>query len=359
MKLVPIGGPAMVEGVVSKQASSRDNAIKAFLGNQAQSQQTPVPNPTQISPEDALAIQATTSKPAEQKPNAEETPRAATPASVTPSEATKPQEAEQTLSPRYAQLARQERALRARDAQIKAEKAALQAEKDALAAERAKLTEQWVPKDRLTRETLQVLQEQGIDYNTLTQQVLSSETPDPRDSRIASLEAKLSEALEKIEGTNQRIEEGQQASYTQAVAMIRQEASSLVKSDPAFETIKATNSVNEVVDLIQKTFEEGLDEDHPKGTLLTVEEACQLVEEELTDMYTKVARIDKIQKRLAPKAPAANPPSQVQGQQSQGPKPSLTNAMTGAPKKEYDARQRARFAAQYGENWREKVGSQT
>ncbi len=127
----------------------------------------------------------------------------------------------------------------------------------------------------------------------------------------------------------------------------------MVNSDPQFETIKATESVQDVVELIESTFHEGLDDDHPKGTVLTVEEAAQIVEDYLADEAEKLARLSKIQKRLAPKE--QTPPKQDSSVQPQR-QPTLTNGMTGAPKREYSQRQRAMFAAQHGANWREKVG---
>ena len=369
-KIEPVQGPAPVEGFLqNRQKSSKDRAVEAFMNptgaKPVEAPQAPTLAPNMappmpqgpVSPEDLATIKALQNKPNEQN-TITEAPAAATPP-ASASEATNKQEVEQSLSPRYAQLARQEKALRARHAAIQAEKAEMQKAREALEAERASMQGKFVPIERLKRETLAVLQEQGVDYNDLTQQVLSS--PDPeiakRDAHIAKLESRLEEIMQKVEGTQKSIEEGQQQSYNQAIAQIRQEASRLVKVDPAFETIKATNAVGEVVDLIQKTFEEGLDEEYPKGTLLSVEEACQLVEEELTEQYTKVARLEKIRKRLeASNKPSTPSQPQSTTQQSQ-PKPTLTNSMTGAPKKEYTAKQRAVFAAQYGSNWQEKVGT--
>lgn len=360
MKIVPLTAPANVEGALqSRQQTPKERAVAAFMnpGATNQAQATPVANPTAVSPEDALAIRAATANPTEQNSNAEGTAAEVTPPADATSDATQTKEVEQSLSPRYAQLARQEKALRQRDAAIKAERAELQKLKDDLLLEKATYASQYVPKDRLTRETLQVLQEQGIDYSALTQQALSSADPElsRRDAEINGLKAVIEELKKDVQGTKDSFKQNQEQSYTQAVAMIRQEAVSLVKNDPTFETIKATNSVSEVVDLIQKTFEEGLDEDHPKGTLMSVEEAAQIVEEHLVEQYAKVAKLEKIQKRNAPKV---EPPKQVQEQKPQGSKPTLTNTMTGTAKKEYSSRQRAMFAAQYGRDWESKVSGQ-
>ncbi len=275
------------------------------------------------------------------------------------SEATKTDEGtEQPLNPRFAQLARQEKALRARDAQIKAKEADFDKRvAEAVKAKEAELQGKYVPKDRLTKETLQVLQEAGIDYDTLTQQALG-EPADPRDVRIASLEEKLEQALEKISGIDKTYQDDKNQSYQQAKTQIKNNVTQLVSKDPNYEMITATDSIGDVVELIETTFHEGLDEDHPAGTLLTVEEAAQIVEDYLVAEGEKLARLKKIQNRLAPPVQDKKdlaPPKQDSSVQPQR-QPTLTNGMTGAAKKEYSARQRALFAAQHGSNWREKIG---
>ena len=371
--ITPKDAPAKVEGALNgsseRPKTARERAIEAVMGQSAQTpaeapRVTPAidpaaaaasnhPGDNQLSPEAFAAIRAKASQEqANQTPSSEASP--ATPP-VPASEATKTDEGTE-LSPRYAQLARQEKAIRARAQALKAEQAAVDKAKADLAAREAELTTKYVPKERLSRETLAVLAELGVDYNTLTSQALG-EPQDPRDAAIAELKAELAEVKGKMEQTQKSFQDDKTQSYEQAKAQIKYNVAQLVSKDPNFETIKATDSISDVVDLIEQTFQEGLDEDHPKGTLLTVEEASQIVEDYLVVEAEKLARLSKIQKRLAPKEPTPPAPSTKQdsSQQSQRP-PSLTNTMTGAPRKEYTARQRAMFAAQHGANWQEKIG---
>lgn len=369
--IVQKDSPDKVEGQLNKK-SPRDKALEAFMGKQGAQAAPEVP--AQAPAVDPAAQAASNSPAASGQISAEafnairqqhkaeidnESPQTANTESqapgtpqVSPPEATKPTEGEQPLSPRYAQLARQEKALRAQRQAFAAEKAEIQKQKDALAARETELQNQYVSKERLRKDALTVLQESGIDYNTLSEQALNS--PDPKDQVIEALKAEIADIRGSVEKTNKSIEDGNTQSYNQAKSMIRQDISRLVSKDPNFEMIKATESVDDVVELIEKTFQEGLDENFPKGTLLSVEEASQMVEDYLSEEGERLARLSKIQKRLLPKQDS--PPTKSPQTQQHQPKPTLTNGMTGAPKKEYTQRQRAVFAAQYGPNWQEKVG---
>lgn len=364
-------GPAKVDGVMNRK-SARDSAVEAFMGAKGVDQSPPAVvhvdpaaqaasnTPTasgQLSPEAFTAIQAQHRAAAEsQAPqtSTSEGQTSATPPGHPTSEATQQKVDEQPLSPRFAQLARQEKALRARDVQLKAEKLELQKAKEALATREAEMTNKYIPKDRLSKETLAVLAENGIDYDSLTQQALA-DPADPREIHIAKLEARLAAIEGRQDQSDKSFQDNQTQSYNQAKETIHRDVSRLVKTDPNFETIAAAEAVDDVVELIEKTYYEGLDEERPKGTLLTNEEAATIVEDYLMVEAEKFARLKKIQDRLKATAETSTPTKQPSGQQPQ-PKPTLTNTMTGAPKKEYSARQRAMFAAQYGSNWQEKVG---
>lgn len=376
--ITPKDAPAKVEGVLNgTQKSPRDRAIQALMGTPpAQEAPRSAPNVDpaagaaanshlgdgQLSPEAFSAIQQKARSAQENSSQNQNPPNEA--ASGTPpktaSEATDPNEGstEQPLNPRFAQLARQEKVLRARVDQLKAREADFDKRvSDAIKAKEAELQGKYVPKDRLTRETLAVLNENGVDYDALTQQALG-EPADPRDVAISELRAELAAIKEAQAQDREALQNDKTQSYAQAKNEIRNNVTKLVSKDPSYEMIQATDSINDVVELIESTFHEGLDDDHPKGTLLTVEEASQIVEDYLMTEGERISRLQKIQKRLAPKEPekqGQNPPKQESSVQPQRP-PTLTNNLTGAPRKEYTQRQRAVFAATYGPNWQEKVG---
>ncbi len=364
--VTPKDTPAKVEGSLNgtpeRPKSARDRAIEAMNSrppvhiDPAAAAASNTPNTSgQLSTEAFAAIQAQQKAAADNQTPTNETTTATPPKPA--SEAKTEEGTEQTLSPRYAQLARQEKVIRAKAAQLKADQAAIDKAKEALTAREAEISEKYVPKERLSRETLAVLEELGVDYNSLTQQALG-EPEDPRDAKIAALEAKLEAVVGKIEESSKAYQDDKTQSYEQAKSQIKLSVTKLVASNPEFETIKATDSVQDVVDLIESTFHEGLDDDRPKGTVLTVEEASQIVEDYLCEEAEKLARLSKIQKRLQPKEELKKDPASTKQDSSVQPQrqPTLTNGMTGSPKQEYTQRQRAVFAAQHGANWQEKVG---
>lgn len=315
MNIKPMAAPsAPTQG---PQADRRAAAIAAF--NTAG--QAPVQNPTQVSPEELSAIhqpQMDTSTPAEETeaPKLEE------------------KQPDPALSRRFAQLARQEKALRAQAQQqaqdLKAKEEALAAREAALASKDSEYSQKYVSKDRFKADPLAALTEAGFTYEELTERIMNQQPADPRveaamarsEARIAQLEAKLEEAQK-----NQVSE--QQAQYNQAINQIKAEANKLVFTDPNFETVKATNSVKDVVELIERTYKED-------NTLLSVEEAAQMVEDYLIDEAMKVTKISKIQKRLQEQASQALAAKAAQTPASDPKQPqpmkTLTNAASSSRK---------------------------
>ncbi len=303
--------------------------------NQSAAQEAPpVQNPTQVAPEEMSAISGQSDIDEPKAPDESET-KVETPAKV-------PED--QQLSAQYAQLARKEKAIRAQAMQIKQQTEAMSAREAAVKAKEAELqgNPNYIPKERLTADTMRVLEEAGINYEQITQMALDAPSHEARQQAqvIAKLEAKLAELEGKQNSTQKNYEEQQQNQYKQAVAQIRTEAKQIVSNNPDFETIKETNSVDDVVELITKTFEKD-------GVLLTVEEAAQAVEEHLYEEAFKLTRLSKIQKRLAEKA-GATAPSTASGKPAESPgKPptqmkTLTNSV--ASSRPLSAKERAILA---------------
>lgn len=149
------------------------------------------------------------------------------------------------------------------------------------------------------------------------------------------MEAEIKAAREEAKALRDAQEQGQQQSYKQAVAQIRAEAGKLVFTDPAYEMIKATNSVGDVVELIEETFK-------ADGQLLSVEEACQAVEDHLLEEAMKLTKVKKLQQRLA--APAAPQKQVTKNEQPQPTSKTLTNTMSA--QRPMSARERAIAAMQ-------------
>jgi len=211
------------------------------------------------------------------------------------------------LSSQYAQLARKEKAIRAQAMQVKAQNDALAAREASIKAKEAELSgDSYIPKAKLTADTMRVLQEAGISYEQITQMALNAPSQEEQqyESKISALEAKILALEEGQTKVTKNIEDSQQNAYKQAVSQIRADAKQLVYTSEEFETIKETNSVNEVVDLITQTFEKGMGDEYPKGTLLTVEQAAQMVEDHLYEEAFKLTKLKKIQKRMSENAVA-------------------------------------------------------
>lgn len=330
----------------------------------SQPTQSPVLNQNSVSPEELSAISPNIQVPEAQTGTSEEVQQV----TETPQEAAKPAETEPATTPlsaQFAQLARKEKALRAQVNQFKAEQAAFKQAQDAQKAFQAPQTPSFDPSryvalDDIQKDPFGALNKAGLSYEQLVEQQLNQPSPEQRqlNQTVSELRAEIKALKDGQDKTTKQFEQQSQDSYTQALNQIRTEAKNLVNSDPdTFETIKATGSIKDVVDLIEDTWKNGLDEAHPKGTLLTVEEAAKMVEDHLSEEAYKLSQLKKIQKRFAPKqvAPAAaSAQTGTKPQQQQGSK-TLTNAV--GTQRQYTAKERAVLAGQYGSNWREKVGA--
>ncbi len=225
------------------------------------------------------------------------------------------------------QIQQQQLALKAQEDALKAREASIQ-------AEAAKYQQGYISQDRLKQDPLSVLAEAGLSYDELTQQLLNQQPANPRlEAMLKRQEDKIRELESKLDGQSKSYQENQQQAYNQALKQIENDTKSLVKSDPAYEAIRATNSVSDVVDLIKQTYEQD-------GILLTVEEAAQQVEDYLVEEATKLTKLQKIKQRL--QAEATKPVKQPSPQPQAQPKPqmkTLTNA--GASSRPMTARERA------------------
>jgi len=256
-------------------------------------------------------------------------------------------------------LARKERALRIQAKQLSEERAALHAEREAAKGSVASpaATATTTPpaqaksfsQERLLTDPVGALEELGFTPEQIAQKLLNHTPVDPRiTAYVNHLEKQLAEVKASQDETRKTLDTRETDSVAQAIDNIRFEAEQLVESDPNFATIKATGQTEEIVTLIKGVFDEGLPGKFRKGTLLTVEQAAALVEEELEaqwiEQHEKLSRIEKIQKRLAAKNTPAKPgtpngtSTPATGQQQIK---TLSNNMTPGSSKPMSARDRA------------------
>lgn len=309
---------------------ARARAIAKLTGAPPAGNEQPVPNATSIAPEEMGAILSGQN-------DSNETPAG----SEAPSEP--PKAKEDPLSSQYATLARKEKALRAQIQQFKADQAKYQQERDSQPKQPEIDLSKYIDRERLKSDPLSVFADAGLSYDELTQAILNQASiqTDPRvNAQLARMEAEIKASREEAKALRDAQENTQKQSYSQALAQIRSEAGKLVFTDPNFEMIKETNSVSDVVELIETTFK-------ADGVLLSVEEACQAVEDHLIEEAMKLAKIKKLQQRLGQQSTATQTPvNNTKQPQTTTPK-TLTNGMTA--QRPISARERA-IAAMEGRN---------
>lgn len=301
MKVIPNTGNQAPSTVREQRNSTKSSAIanleKAMQANGNQ-QSEAVRNPTNVSVEELSAIKS----PQGQNSNNEE------PSSESKAET---KTTEEPLSSQYAILARKEKALRAREQQLRSREEAAKKSADEASKPKAPTFDEskYISRDKLLEDTIGTLSELGLSYDDLTQRALNGPSPEQlqQQTYIKKLEARLAQIEEKQQETFKTFEQRDLDSKNQMVSQLRSETKRLVESNEAFETIRETGSINQVVELIERVFAED-------GDILSVEEAAQAVEDHLVEEALKLARIKKIHQKLQP-APAATKQTDAPKQQ--------------------------------------------
>lgn len=257
------------------------------------------------------------------QPDITENSAPATTPEATAAETTAEGSPDEQLSPKFAALARKERALRSKYQEFKARE-------EALKAKEAEISSFSTLKSRATQEPLAVLQELGISYDMLTNAILNQ--PDPESQAYAKLQAEIDAVKQAQTQSQKQLEEAQVKQYEQAVNQIRTDVKQLVASDPTFETIKDMSQEEAVVELIKETF-------NSQGILLELSEAAQQVEDYLVEEALKYAQLKKVQQKLSPPAPQSAQ-SQKTSTSQKLPMKTLTNAVTASTPGKLSERER-------------------
>lgn len=196
-------------------------------------------------------------------------------------------EATQPLSPQFAALARQRRALQVKEREINDKLKALEAQSSA--------PTDAVPIARLKSDPIGTLLEQGVTYEQLTEAVLANQNG--YNPEIAALKEKIA-ALES--GFDKKLTDREAQGEQAALAEMRREASQLIAQGEDYELVRETGSLHDVMDLIERTYRQS-------GEVLDVREALKLVEDELVKDAMKIAQTKKVQSQFAP-APVPQAP---------------------------------------------------
>jgi len=343
MKVTSTGPtPRMVDSGINAtyQQERKAAAIAKLSGTPApQVQETLVQNPSRVSVEELGAIKP--SQAVAQAAEQVEQAQAAVEETVQEIQQVKDQKnAQDPLSSQYAILARKEKALQQKARQqenaLKTREQSLLDRENALNAREKQYSTDYIPKSRLQSDALGVLEEAGVTYDQVTQaQIDRTSVPPALLAHIKQLEARIATQEKTLEQAKAQGQEQQGEAYKAAITQITRDVRALVQEDPTFETIKATGSIKDVVELIEATYKED-------GYVMSVEDAAKEVEDHLVSEIDKLTRIEKIRKRIPGlQTEKSVPQPQTNSQQPQTMK-TLTNATSSTRK--LTAKERAMLA---------------
>lgn len=188
-----------------------------------------------------------------------------------------------SMAERLALLARKEKAFSTKMLELKAQEEKMKADK-------ASMESSYIPKQKLVDDPFSVLKDNGLTYDQLTEKLLA-QNGGVQDPVILELQSQVKELREQLSEQRSSVENKEKQSYEQAVAVQRHAVTSLLDSDPQFEMIKATNSHEDVVQMIIDTFKKD-------NILLSPMEAAQKVENFLYDEAFKLVSVPKIKAKL-------------------------------------------------------------
>lgn len=249
-------------------------------------------------------------------------------ASLEPKADTQAPKEDPALSRQFAQLSRQEKALRAKqiqqDQQFRQREADLKAREDAISAKDQTYNTGYISRDKLKSNPLLALSEVGVDYNSITEQILNQSSVDPRlEAHINDLKTQIAELKDANSKRDQTYQDEQKTNYENAKRQILADTKTLVSQDESYEIIKATGSYQDVVELIEETYKKD-------GILMTVEEAAKEVADYLEEQTIKLTNLNRIKAKLPTTSTAARQNEQKTQQVQQVQMKTLTNAATAS-----------------------------
>lgn len=183
------------------------------------------------------------------------------------------EEANQPLSPQFAALAKQKRALQIKEREL--------AEKESALGKSGPNMDEFVSKADLKANPLKIF-DLGVSYDDLTQAILSGQSGVNPD--IQSLKAEI-KALK--EGVDKTFTERDSLQEQQVRSVIREEVNNLVATDDTYKNIRHERQQHKVVELIDRIYK-------AEGKILDESEACDLIEAELLKANLARAEINGV-----------------------------------------------------------------
>lgn len=345
MKVMPVSSPHAIQPTGASTTSAADARARAIAKLTATAPEAAAPpanhsaqlNQNAIAPEDMNALRAKAPQMVEEPQEMEDQQQ-------------EEQEMEQVAPPKndeFERLRMQERQARLKaqqraqqlEQQLKDREAAIQAREQEWEA-KEKQYKSYIPKERLTQDALSVLAEAGVSYEQLVEQIVNQQPKDPRvEAEMKMLRQELQSLREEQENAKKAQAQQQTEAYKAAVNQIRMDVKNLVTMDPEFEMVKSTNAVNDVVELIERTFKE-------TGHVMDVEEAAREVENYLVEETLKYTNVGKIKQRLQTAQSKSNAPSEQQSQEMNKKQPQPMKTLTNAASspRQLSSRERAILA---------------
>ena len=242
-------------------------------------------------------------------------------------EATKLQE--DPMSSRFAALAKQQKGLAAQQQKLKADREALEKERDQY---KTSYVDKKYISDKLASDPLSFFKEHGVGIDQVTQAILNQ--PSPQDQLIREQAERIKALEDKTTKVSSEFEARDKQAYETALNVIRDDVKDLVSTTKDFDVIKAMGAEEAVVALIDEHFTK-------TGQQLDIRRAAQEVEDYLVKREVEIARLEKIQSRLAP----VQEPQIATTKEATIPK-TLTHAQTAlsTPSTAKDRKQRAILA---------------
>lgn len=253
-----------------------------------------------------------------------------------------PTQAETDFSSRMAHLARKEKAFREQQRRDQAERQSWEQQRK---AEQARIEAEIY--SRYQKDPLGFSQERGISPDQLTSLLLNQTNPQEANL-IFQLQQQNKQLQERLDAVDKRFEENQTSAIDGALKQIGYDAKLLINSEPdKYEMISRAGE--DGIEAVKAYCKLMWDEEQ---VAIDVQQAAELVEQELLERSLAFASAKKVAAKLQPSAPAQPEPQQATAQTSKTQQTTSLNSQTLQPGSrpkglsDADRRRRAILAAQ-------------
>lgn len=219
----------------------------------------------------------------------------------TPANQEKPQETGQSTG---SEPAKDEKLLKARllqeklRRQIDGERKKIEEERRQLELEKAN-SRKWQEAAELAQSGryIEAAEKAGVTYDQLTQQILNGgNIPPARVAETTATELVDKRLKEYEEQQRKGQQEAQAKHYEESIKQITSEVKYLVDSSEEFPLVKASESYQDVVKLIESEF-------HRTGRIMSVEEAIKKVEAEALEGLEELFKLEKVRSNILKESP--------------------------------------------------------